>query len=88
MAVILLPADRIGVYAFAEKVTRDDDRIEFEPLAENGSTGGWLLSINRMDPIPVGGFPAENGALTPQFFHTAGPDRILTDASKSAQPRR
>lgn len=73
----LTPADRVGVYAFAEKVTRDDDRIDFEPLATNGSTGGWLLSINRMDPIPVGGFPAENGALTPQFFHTAGPDRVL-----------
>ena len=73
----LTPADRVGVYAFAEKVTRDDDRIEFEPLSEDGSTGGWLLSINRMDPIPVGGFPTENGALAPQFFHTAGPDRML-----------
>jgi hypothetical protein len=68
----LTPADRVGVYAFAEKVTRDDDRLEFERLSEDGSTGGWLLSVNRMDPIPVGGFPAPNGALTPQFFHTAG----------------
>lgn len=73
----LTPDDRVGVYAFAEKVTRDDDRLEFEALSEDGSTGGWLLTINRMDAIPVGGFPAENGALTPQFFHTAGPDRIL-----------
>lgn len=72
----LTPADRVGVYAFAEKVTRDDDRIEIERLSEDGTTGGWLLTINRMDPIPVGGFPAENGALAPQFFHTAGPDRI------------
>ena len=73
----LTPEDRIGVYAFAEKVTRDADRIDFEPLSEDGSSGGWLLSINRMDPIPIGGFPAENGATSPQFFHTAGPDRIL-----------
>ena len=73
----LTPDDRIGVYAFAEKVTRDADRIDFEPLSEDGSTGGWLLSINRMDPIPIGGFPAENGAMSPQFFHTAGPDRVL-----------
>ncbi len=73
----LTPEDRVGVYAFAEKVTRDDDRIDFDPLSEDGSTGGWLLSINRMDPIPIGGFPAQNGALSPQFFHTAGPDRIL-----------
>lgn len=76
----LTPDDRIGVYAFAEKVTRDPSRIDFEPLSEDGSTGGWLLSINRMDPIPIGGFPAENGATSPQFFHTAGPDRILQTA--------
>ena len=68
------------MYAFAEKVTRDPSRIDFEPLSEDGSTGGWLLSINRMDPIPIGGFPAENGATSPQFFHTAGPDRILQTA--------
>jgi len=69
-------ADRIGVYAFAEKVKRDDDRIEFEPLSEEGTTGGWLLSVNRMDPEPVHGFPAENGATSPQFFHTAGPNHL------------
>ena len=68
--------DRVGVYALAEKVTRDDDRLEFEALSEDGTTGGWLLSINRMDPIPVGGFPAENGTFVPQFFHTAGPNRL------------
>ena len=34
-----------------------------------------------MDPIPVGGFPAENGATTPQFFHTAGPNRIHSTPS-------
>ena len=76
----LTPDDRVGVYAFAEKVKRDDDRLEFEALSEDGTTGGWLLSVNRMDPIPVGGFPAENGALSPQFFHTAGPDRTLQTA--------
>ncbi len=73
----LTPSDRVGVYAFAEKVTRDDDRLDFEALSEDGSSGGWLLSVNRMDPIPANGFPAENGALSPQFFHTAGPDRVL-----------
>ena len=69
-------SDRRGVYAFAEKVKRGPDRIDFEALSEDGSTGGWLLGINRMDPIPPAGFPAENGATSPQFFHTAGPDRI------------
>ena len=69
-------SDRRGVYALAEKVARGNKRIDFEPLSEDGSTGGWLLGINRMDPIPPGGFPAENGATSPQFFHTAGPNRI------------
>jgi hypothetical protein len=69
-------ADRRGVYAFSEKVKRDSARIDFEPLAEDGSTGGWLLGINRMDPEPETGFPAPNGAMSPQYFHTAGPDRI------------
>ena len=30
-----------------------------------------------MDPVPETGFPAENGAISPQFFRTAGPNRIL-----------
>jgi len=69
-------SDRIGVYVFLEKPKRGDKRLDFKKLSEDGSTGGWLNSINRMDPIPVDGFPAENGATTPQFFHTAGPNRI------------
>ena len=69
-------ADRKGVYVFLEKPKRDSKRIEFDELSQDGSTGGWINSINRMDPIPVEGFPAENGATTPQFFHTAGPNRI------------
>ena len=68
-------ADRKGVYVFLEKTKRDDKRLEFDELSEDGSTGGWINSINRMDPIPIGGFPAQNGATTPQFFHTAGPNR-------------
>ena len=69
-------ADRKGVYVFLEKPKRDSKRMEFDELSADGSTGGWINSINRMDPIPVEGFPAENGATTPQFFHTAGPNRI------------
>lgn len=69
--------DHAGVYVLMEKVKRDDDRLDFPKLSEDGTRGGWLLSINRMDPIPVDGFPTPNGATTPQFFHTPGPDRIL-----------
>lgn len=80
----LTMSDRRGVYAFAEKVKRGADRIDFEALSIDGSTGGWLLGINRMDAIPPGGFPAENLATSPQFFHTAGPDRVLQTAPNSA----
>lgn len=69
-------ADRVGVYVFLEKPTRGSKRLDFDKLSDDGSTGGWLNSINRMDPIPVDGFPAENGATTPQFFHTAGRNRV------------
>jgi hypothetical protein len=71
-------SDRIGVYVFLEKPTRGKKRLNFEKLSADGTTGGWLNSINRMDPIPVDGFPSENGATSPQFFHTAGPNRIQT----------
>jgi len=71
----LRASDRRGVYAFAEKVARGNDRIDFEALSEDGRTGGWLLGINRMDPEPISGYPTENGATSPQFFHTAGPNR-------------
>lgn len=67
--------DRKGVYLFLEKPKRGGKRIEYDKLSGDGSTGGWLTSINRMDAIPVEGFPAENGATSPQFFHTAGPNR-------------
>ncbi|MFT5856969.1 MAG: hypothetical protein ACI8XO_004226 [Verrucomicrobiales bacterium] len=76
----LTMSDRRGVYAFAEKVKRGADRIDFEKLTDDGATGGWLLGINRMDAIPPGGFPAENGATSPQFFHTAGPNRTQQTA--------
>ncbi|MEM7384871.1 MAG: CotH kinase family protein, partial [Verrucomicrobiota bacterium] len=42
---------------------------------DDGLEGGWMLSINRMDPVPVDGYPTANGATGPQFFHTAGPNR-------------
>ena len=69
-------ADRRGVYAIIEKVARGGDRLDFQRLSADGSTGGWLLNINRMDPEPETGWPAPNGAVEPWFFHTAGPDRV------------
>jgi hypothetical protein len=69
--------DRRGVYAIIEKVSRGVDRLNFQPLSSDGATGSWLLNINRMDSEPEEGWPAENGATQPWFFHTAGPNRIL-----------
>ncbi len=70
-------ADRRGVYAIIEKVSRGRDRLNFTPLSEDGTSGSWLLNLNRMDPEPETGWPAENGATVPWFFHTAGQNRIL-----------
>ena len=79
-------ADRRGLYALVEQVKRDAERINFEPLSADGTTGGWLHSFNRMDPEPETGFPAANGATVPQLFRTAGPNRILqTVANNPAQ---
>lgn len=69
-------ADRRGVYAIFEKVSRGTDRLNFSKLSPDGTNGGWLLSLNRMDPEPENGWPAENGTTVPQFFHTAGQNRI------------
>ncbi|WP_264373128.1 CotH kinase family protein [Oceaniferula marina] len=69
-------ADRRGVYAIIEKVSRSDQRLDFKKMSDDGTGGGFLVGINRMDSIPVGGFPAENGATSPQFFHTKGANRI------------
>ena len=77
-------ADRRGLYAIVEKVSRGEGRLEFERLSEDGTSGGFLLTINRMDSIPPGGFPAANGATTPQFFHTPGPDGVLQTPPNTA----
>ncbi len=69
--------DRRGVYAVLEKPTRGKHRIDFDKLSEDGKTGGWITNINRMDAAPETGFPAANGATSPQFFRTAGPNRLL-----------
>ncbi len=73
-------ADRRGVYAIFEKVARGRDRLNFQKLSADGTNGGFLLSLNRMDPEPEEGWPAANGTTVPQFFHTAGPNRLLQTA--------
>jgi len=69
-------ADRRGVYALMEKVSRGRNRLDFQRLSADCTNGSWLLNLNRMDPEPETGWPAPNGATQPWFFHTAGPNRI------------
>ena len=76
--------NRRGVYAIFEKVSRGRDRLDFTPLATNGATGSWLLSLNRMDPEPETGWPAQNGTTQPQFFHTAGSNRVAQSSPNGA----
>ena len=63
--------DYAGLYVFMERIKRDGDRVDFNELSPDGTEGGWMVTSDRMDPIPIGGDSA------PQHFHTAGPDRIL-----------
>lgn len=72
--------DRQGVYVLIEKISRGPQRLPFSSLSPDGTRGGALLSIDRPDAIPETGFPTQNGATAPQFFRTAGPDRISQTA--------
>lgn len=76
-------ADRRGVYALIEKVSRGKHRLDFERLSQDGSSGGWLLNINRMDAEPDTGWPAINGATRPWYFHTAGANRVAQTPANS-----
>jgi CotH kinase protein/Lamin Tail Domain/Chitobiase/beta-hexosaminidase C-terminal domain len=61
--------DSRGLVLVMEQVKTGPDRLDIVPLSDDGTEGGWLLSINRVDAEPVGGGE-------PQCFHTAGPNRI------------
>jgi len=76
-------ADRRGVYALIEKVSRGTHRLDFERLSKDGSSGSWLLNINRIDAEPDTGWPAINGATRPWYFHTAGANRLQQTPANS-----
>lgn len=63
----LSQADYWGVYAFMEKISRDEDRVNIKKLfpehdREPGVTGGYVLKIDRLDPGD-GGFYAAGQSL-------------------------
>jgi hypothetical protein len=62
--------DYVGLYVWIERAERRPGRIDFPAFAPDGSSGGWILEINRMDSISEDGMPPKN-------FHTAGRDGVL-----------
>lgn len=69
-----------GMHVLHETVKRGPDRYNFEKLSPDGTKGGWMLGIHKMDPKEPG------SSLEPQNFHTAGPNRVLeTPPNKPGQ---
>jgi hypothetical protein len=66
-------SDYVGLYIFMEKPKRDKGRVDFDEMILDGTLGGWMLKIDRMDSIPE-----DNSNGVPQHFHTPGPDGIRT----------
>jgi autotransporter-associated beta strand protein len=67
-------ADHKGLALLLETPKRDNDRVNFDHLSANGTQGGWMINVDRMDTLPPG---STLGILAPRHFHTAGPDQIL-----------
>lgn len=67
-------SDLAGVYVLMEKVERNRMDMDFKKMDDTGTSGGWMVNIDRMPPIPVG-MPADT--IQPNF-HAAGPDGILS----------
>ena len=67
-------ANALGLYLLVEKPKRGANRVSFDYLSADGSAGGWMINVDRMDSLPVG---SALGSITPRHFHTAGPDTIL-----------
>lgn len=73
-------ADYQGVYVLMERISRDGDRVEVEKLepwhdTEPEVTGGYMLSIDRLDPGDQGfrsalGHPFDPPNASPQPFYT------------------
>lgn len=67
-------ADHRGLAILMEKPRRGKERIDFNYPSADGTQGGWLISVDRMEGLPPGSAP---GSMVPRHFHTAGPDGTL-----------
>ncbi|MHA3772454.1 CotH kinase family protein [Verrucomicrobiota bacterium sgz303538] len=70
-------ANSLGLYLLVEKPKRGKQRVSFDPLNADGTAGGWMISVDRMDSLPPGSDPV---STVPRHFHTAGPDAVLQTA--------
>ena len=66
----LTMADHRGLAILVEKPSRGGSRIDFDHLNADGTAGGWMISVDRMDAVT-------DEVPVPRHFHTAGPDRVL-----------
>ncbi|MDC0302704.1 CotH kinase family protein, partial [bacterium] len=66
-------SDLAGVYIFSEKIERNRMGVDFDKLSDDGTSGGWMLNIDRMDAIPEG---ASANTIQPNF-HAGGPNGVL-----------
>ncbi|MGJ8696916.1 MAG: CotH kinase family protein [Verrucomicrobiaceae bacterium] len=66
-------SDLAGVYIFSEKIERKRMGVDFDKLSDDGTSGGWMVNIDRMEAIPEG-LPV---TTTQPNFHAAGPNGIL-----------
>ncbi len=79
-------ADMVGVYVWMEKIERNRMGMDFDKLDETGTSGGWMVSVDRLKAIPVG---MPSNTVQPNF-HAAGPDGILSipdDAYGDSSPQ-
>ena len=71
-------ADHRGLAILLEKPSRGKDRVDFRHLSADGSAGGWMINVDRMDAMTA-------EVPVPRHFHTAGPDRILQTPDDNAR---
>lgn len=79
--------DLAGVYLLMEKIERNRVGADFDEMSADGTSGGWMIEIDRLDSIPEG-MPADT--VQPNF-HCAGPNGILevpddVDGASGSQP--
>jgi sialate O-acetylesterase len=74
----LTMADHRGLAILVEKPGRGKERVDFNYPGNDGTTGGWMINVDRMDSMT-------SAVPVPRHFHTAGPDRILQTPNDNAR---